>query len=451
MKITQSKTKDLMATLKVEVVEKDYRENVDKILKDYRKKAQMPGFRKGKTPMSIINKQYKTSVTVEQVNRLIQDELYKHITENKVKVLGSPMPIKSEKTIDWEKDVDFSFDFEIGLAPEFDIKISKKDKLTYYNIRADEKLLDQYCNDIAKRYGAMGNVDKSEEGDLVFCKIEQLDIEGNLMKNGIKNEATVSMEFIADKKIKKQFVGVKSADTIKVNVMKAFTNHSDLSAMLNVKHEEIHNLVSEEFQFTIQHISRLTPAKLNKELFDKVYGEGNAKTLKAFRAKIKDEAEMSFVAESDRMLKNDVVNYLLEKNKFEIPDDFLKRWLVQTSEKPITLEQVESEYDMYSKSLRWQLIENKISEHYEIKIEQEEMLSHAKSLISGQMMQYGQPVLDDEKMNEIADSILKKEEERKKIIDQIYDKKTIDVYKSNFKLTDKDISYDDFVKLASEK
>lgn len=451
MKITQSKTKDLMATLKVEVVEKDYRENVDKILKDYRKKAQMPGFRKGKTPMSIINKQYKTSVTVEQVNRLIQDELYKHITENKVKVLGSPMPMKSEKTIDWEKDVDFSFDFEIGLAPEFDIKISKKDKLTYYNIKADEKLLDQYCNDIAKRYGTMGNVDKSAEGDLVFCKIEQLDIEGNLMKNGIKNEATVSMEFIADKKIKKQFVGVKSADTVKVNVMKAFTNNSDLSAMLNVKHEEIHNLVSEEFQFTIQNISRLTPAKLNKELFDKVYGEGNAKTLKAFRAKIKDEAEMSFVAESDRMLKNDVVNYLLEKNKFEIPDDFLKRWLVQTSEKPITLEQVESEYDMYSKSLRWQLIENKISEHYQIKIEQEEMLSHAKSLISGQMMQYGQPVLDDEKMNEIADSVLKKEEERKKIIDQIYDKKTLDVYKSNFKLTDKDISYDDFVKLASEK
>lgn len=451
MKITKSKTKDLMATLKVEVVEKDYRENVDKILKDYRKKAQMPGFRKGKTPMSIINKQYKTSVTVEQVNRLIQDELYKHITENKVKVLGSPMPMKSEKTIDWEKDVDFSFDFEIGLAPEFDIKISKKDKLTYYNIKADEKLLDQYCNDIAKRYGTMGNVDKSAEGDLVFCKIEQLDIEGNLMKNGIKNEATVSMEFIADKKIKKQFVGVKSADTVKVNVMKAFTNNSDLSAMLNVKHEEIHNLVSEEFQFTIQNISRLTPAKLNKELFDKVYGEGNAKTLKAFRAKIKDEAEMSFVAESDRMLKNDVVNYLLEKNKFEIPDDFLKRWLVQTSEKPITLEQVESEYDMYSKSLRWQLIENKISEHYQIKIEQEEMLSHAKSLISGQMMQYGQPVLDDEKMNEIADSVLKKEEERKKIIDQIYDKKTLDVYKSNFKLTDKDISYDDFVKLASEK
>ena len=450
MKITQSKTKDLMAILTVEVVEKDYRENVDKILKDYRKTAEMPGFRKGKTPMSIINKKYKTSVTVEEVNKILQDEMYKHITDNKVKVLGSPMPKKSEKTIDWEKQNDFSFEFEIGLAPDFDVKISKKDKLIYYNIKADEKLLDKYCNDIAKRYGTMGNMEISEEGDLVLCNIEQVDVSGNVMENGIKNEATVSMDFVADKKIKKQFIGVKSGDAFKINVMKAFTNHSDLGAMLNVSHEAIHNLSSEDFQFTVKNINRLTPAKLDKELFDKVYGEGNVQTKKAFRTKIKEEAEMSFVAESDRMLKNDVVTYLLKKNKFDIPDDFLKRWLVQTSEKPVTLQQIESEYDMYSKSLKWQLIENKVNKNFEIKIEQEEIVAHAKTLISKQMMQYSQPVLDDEKLAEIADSILKKEEERKKIIDQIYDQKSLVVYKANFKLTDKDISYDDFVKLASE-
>jgi len=451
MKVTQSKTKDLMATLKVEVVEKDYRENVDKILKDYRKTAVMPGFRKGKTPMSIINKKYKTAVTVEEVNKILQDEMYKHISENKVKVLGSPMPKKSEKAIDWEKDNDFSFEFEIGLAPDFDVKITKKDKLNYYNIKAGEKLLDNYCNDIAKRYGKMGNMDVSEEGDLVFCNIEQIDVDGKVMENGIKNEATVSMDFIADKKIKKQFVGVKSGDSFKINVIKAFTNHSDLGAMLNVKHEAIHNLSSEEFQFTVKNINRLTQAELDVELFDKVYGQGTIKTLKEFRVKIKEEAEMSFVAESDRMLKNDVVSHLLEKNKFDIPDDFLKRWLVQTSEQPITLEQIESEYDMYSKSLKWQLIENKVNEKYDIKIEQEEIITHAKNLISGQMIQYGQPVLDDEKLNEIADSILKKEEERKKIVDQLYDQKSLAVYKENFKLMDKDISYDDFVKLASEK
>ena len=450
MRITQSKTKNLIATLTVEVLEQDYREKVDKILKNYRKTAEMPGFRKGKTPMSIINKKYKTDVTIEEVNKILQDEMYKYITDNKVQVLGSPMPKKSENKIDWEKQNDFTFEFEIGLSPDFDVKISKKDKLTYYNIKADEKLLEQYCNDIAKRYGIMENIEVSEEGDLVFCNIKQVDVDGNVMENGIKNEATVSMDFVADKKIKKQFIGVKSGDAFKINVMKAFTNHSDLSAMLNVSHEAIHNLSSEEFQFTIKNINRLTPAKLDKELFDKVYGEGNVKNTKAFRKKIKEEAEMSFVAESDRMLKNDVVTYLLKKNQFDIPDDFLKRWLVQTSEKPVTIEQIESEYDMYSKSLKWQLIENKINKNFEIKIEQEEIVAQAKTLISRQMMQYGQPVLDDEKLAEIADSILKKEEERKKIIDQIYDQKSLVVYKANFKLTDKDISYDDFVKLASE-
>ena len=451
MRITQSKTKDLMATLTVEVVEKDYRENVDKILKDYRKTAEIPGFRKGKTPMSIINKKHKTAVTVEEVNKILQDEMYKHITDNKVKVLGSPMPKKSEKTIDWEKQNDFSFEFEIGLAPDFDVKISKKDKLTYYNIKADEKLLDQYCNDIAKRYGTMGNMEISEEGDLVLCNIEQVDVDGNVMENGIKNEATISMDFVADKKIKKQFIGVKSGDSFKINVMKAFTNHSDLGSMLNVSHEAIHNLSSEEFQFTVKNINRLTPAKLDKELFDKVYGEGNVKTTKVFRAKIKEEAEMSFVAESDRMLKNDVVTYLLKKNQFDIPDDFLKRWLVQTSEQPITMEMLNTEYDMYSKSLQWQLIENKILENYQIKVTQDDVVAHTKKLIGMQMKQYGQPEGDDAQLTDIATNILKNEEERKKVYDKIFDERTLAVYKENFKLTEKSISYDDFVKLASEK
>ncbi len=451
MKITQSKTKDLMATLKVEVVEKDYRENVDKILKDYRKNAQMPGFRKGKTPISIINKQYKTSVTVEQVNKIIQDELYKHITEKKVKVLGSPMPKKNDKTIDWKNDVDFSFDFEIGLAPDFDVEITEKDKLNYYIIKADEKLVEQYCNDIAKRYGTMQNLDKSEEGDLVFCNIEQLDVDGNVMEKGIKNEATVSMDFIADKKIKKQFTGVKSGEVLKINVIKAFTNHSDLSAMLNVSHESIHNISSEDFQFIVKKISRLTPAKLDKVLFDKVYGEGNVKTLKAFKTKITEETEMSFIAESDRMLKNDVVTYLLDKNKLNLPNNFLKRWLVQTSENPTTLEKVESEYEIYSKSLKWQLLENKILKRYDIKVTQEDVESHTKELIAMQMKQYGQPEGDEKQLTDITNNILKNEEERKKVYDQIFDKRTLTVYKEHFKLTEKTVTYDEFVKLASEK
>ena len=450
MNLTQSKAKDLMATITVDVVANDYTEKVDKVLKDYRKTAEVPGFRKGKTPMGIINKKYRTSVVVEEVNKLIQNELYKHITEEKVRVLGSPMPMDDTK-IDWENDVDFKFVYEIGLAPEFDVKITAKDKLNYQKIKADAKLVDGYCTDIAKRYGKMSNPEVSEEGDLVFCSINQLDVDGNVMENGIKNEATVSMDHIADKKIKKQFIGVKADDVILVNVMKAFTNHSDLGAMLSVSHDAIHNLTSEEFQFTIKNINRLAPADLNVELFDKVYGEGTVKDVKEFREKIQAEAEGQFVAESDRMLKNDVVTYFIEKLKLQMPDDFLKRWLVQTSEQPITMEMLETEYDMYSKSLQWQLIENKILENYEIKVSQDDIIAHTKKLIGMQMKQYGQPEGDDAQLTDIATGILKNEEEKKKIYDQIFDERTLAVYKENFKLTEKSISYDDFVKLASAK
>jgi len=450
MNLTQSKAKDLMATITVDVVANDYTEKVYKVLKDYRKTAEVPGFRKGKTPMGIINKKYRTSVVVEEVNKLIQNELYKHITEEKVRVLGSPMPMDDTK-IDWENDVDFKFVYEIGLAPEFDVKITAKDKLNYQKIKADAKLVDGYCTDIAKRYGKMSNPEVSEEGDLVFCSINQLDVDGNVMENGIKNEATVSMDHIADKKIKKQFIGVKADDVILVNVMKAFTNHSDLGAMLSVSHDAIHNLTSEEFQFTIKNINRLAPADLNVELFDKVYGEGTVKDVKEFREKIQAEAEGQFVAESDRMLKNDVVTYFIEKLKLQMPDDFLKRWLVQTSEQPITMEMLETEYDMYSKSLQWQLIENKILENYEIKVSQDDIIAHTKKLIGMQMKQYGQPEGDDAQLTDIATGILKNEEEKKKIYDQIFDERTLAVYKENFKLTEKSISYDDFVKLASAK
>ena len=450
MKITQSKAKDLMATITVEVVVADYTEKVDKVLKDYRKTADVPGFRKGKTPMAIINKKYRTSVIVEEVNKLLQDELYKHISAEKVRVLGSPMPI-DETPIDWENNEDFTFQYEVGLAPDFDVKITAKDKLNYYKIKADAKLVDGYCTDIAKRYGKMSNPEVSVEGDLIFCAISQLDVDGNVMSNGISNEATVAMEYIADAKVKKQFVGVKKDDVLKVNVMKAFTNHSDLGSMLNVSHDALHNLTSEEFQFTVKNINQLAPAELTTELFDKVYGEGKVKDIKEFKAKVQAEAEGQFVGESDRMLKNDIVTYFIEKLKLQMPDDFLKRWLVQTSEQPITMEMLATEYDMYAKSLQWQLIENKILENYEVKVTQEDVLNQTKKLIGSQMKQYGQPESDDAQLTDIATNILKNEEERKKIYDQIFDERTLVVYKENFKLTEKNVTYDEFVKLASGK
>ena len=450
MKITQSKVKKMISTLTVEVSESDYLENVKSVLKKYRKDAVIPGFRKGKTPMSIIEKQYKTSATVDEVNKILQDNLYKHITENKIRVLGSPLP-KTNTEIDWINDIDFIFEYEIGLAPEFDVKITNKDKLTYYNIKADTKLVDGYCNDIAKRYGKMSNPPKSVDGDLVFCSINQLDVNGSIMINGISNDATVSMDIILDKKIKKKFIGLQSGDKLILNVMKVFTNHTDLAAMLKITHEQLHALNSDLFEFTVKQINRLAPAEFNKDLFDKVYGDETVNNLKEFKQKITEEAEKSFIVESDRMFKNDVVMYLVDKIKLEIPDEFLKKWLVQTSEKPLTIEQVESDYPMYSKSLKWQLLENRILENNEIKINNEDLLDFTISHVERQMKQYGQASTDEKKVLEIAENILKNEDEKKKISDQLFDEKTLFIYKESFKLNQKSISYDDFVKLASEK
>ncbi len=439
-----------MATISVEVKPTDYNNKVAKVLLDYRKTAEIPGFRKGKTPMGIINKKYRTSVVAEEVNRLLQDELYKYITSEKLRVWGSPMPVES-KAVDWQNDEDFNFVYELGLAPEFDVNITSKDKLSYYKIEADTKLVEGYCIDIAKKYGKMSTPEVSVKGDLVFCTIEQLDVTGKVMGNGIKNDATVSMDHIADPKIKKQFIGLKISDIISVNVLEAFKNHTDLAAMLNVDHAAIHNLTSKEFRFTVKNVNRLEPAELNTELFDKVYGPGKVKNEKEFKAKVKLEAEGQFVGESDRMLKNDVVAYLIDKLKLDMPNDFLKRWLVQTSEQPITMEMLAKEYDMYAKSLQWQLIENKILEKFSIKVTQDDVLAHAKILIGTQMKQYGQPEGDDKQLTEIANNILKNEEERKKLYDHIFDERTLAVYKQNFKLSEKSISYNDFVKLASEK
>ena len=450
MKITQGKAKNMMTTIKIEVTESDYSEKVTDILKRYRKDAVVPGFRKGKTPMSIIEKQYKTSVVVDEVNKLLQDSLYKHITENKVKVLGSPMPL-SDNEIDWKNNSDFIFEYEVGLAPEFDVKISKKDKLDFYKIEADKKLVDNYCNDIAKRYGKMSNPSKSIAGDLVYCLIQQLDSNGNIDSSGISNEATVSIDTIKEKKYQKMFIGVEPDVKFNLNVKKVFSNKSDLSAMLKISQGELENLSNDLFEFTIIRINRLAPAVFDNELFNKVYPDGKIKNFKEFKNKIKEEAEKSFEVESDRMLKNDVVLYLVDKIKFDLPDEFLMRWLVKSSEKPLTIDQVKQDYPQYSKSLKWQLIENKILEEHKVKVDNDDLINFTKEIVKKQMQQYGQAISDDKQIADIAENILKNEDERKRISNQLFDEKTLVIYKELFKLNQKSISYDDFVKLATEK
>ena len=449
MKITHSDPINLVSVISMKIIEKDYKEQVEKNLKNYQKTTLVPGFRKGKTPMQIIIKKYKKAVLIDEINKLIQSELYKYISSDKLQILGSPISI--EDNVNWDQDKDFLFKYEVGLAPKFDVDISNKDKLDYYNINVDKKLIDKYCDDIAKRNGKMINPDISKEGDLIFCNIQQLNDNKEIIKNGIKNDATVSMDYISDQKIKKKFIGVSEGDVIDLDIKKSFTNLSDLAAMLNIKQEEINQMKFNQFRFIVNKINRMSSADLNLDLFEKVYGKGSVKNLKEFKLKIKEEAESQFNIESDRMLKNDVVIYLLSKLKLEMPDDFLKKWLLKNSEKPLDPSVLERDYENYVKSLQWQLIENKIIEKYQLKVDEDEVKNHVKGLVKVQMKQYGQIYDDETKLDEIVHNILQNDDERKKIYDQIYDKKTLLIYKDKFKLKEKSISYDDFVKLASEK
>lgn len=446
MNITQESIDDLNALLKVQINQDDYQEKVNAVIQNYRKTASIPGFRKGKVPVGQIKKMHGKAILIEEVNKLIQEGIYNYITENKLEVLGNPLPLT--KDVDWDHATNFDFEFEMGLSPQFKVKMTKKSKFDYLRIEADKKMLDHYTTDTTKRYGSMTHPEKSEKTDLMMGEFTQLDAQGNVLERGIKHSASVALDVVTDKKAQKALIGLMQDDEVVIKITNKFS--SDLSHMLNISKEQAQELNS-DFRFIVKSISRMTPAEMNQELFDKVFGKDAVKNEKEFKAKMKEEIEKSFVSESDNKLKNDVILHLIEKTKIELPDAFLKKWLVQTNEKGLTEEQVEAEYDQYSKSLKWQLIENKIIKDNELEVKHEDVVGHTKEMIIQNFAKYGQPAPEDKKLDEIAAQVLTNEEERKKVYNQLYDVKTLTLYKEKFMLKDKTVTYDEFVKLASQQ
>lgn len=446
MDITLEKVDALNAKLKLKLTSEDYHDKVEEVIVNYRKTASIPGFRKGKVPIGQVRKMIGKSVLIDEVNKLLQEAIYKHITENKVEVLGNPLPLTSE--VDWDNATEFTFEYEMGLAPQFKVNLDKKDKFDFLKIIADKKMVEHYVNDMAKRYGKMTQPTKSEKTDLMMGEFNQLDVDGNFLDGGINHAASVALDIIKDKKAQKALIGLAEGDQVKLRINKDFSN--DAHHMLNIKKEELENLDA-DFNFKVNKISRMDPAELNQELFDKTFGKDTVKNEKEFRAKIKEEVEKSFISESDNKLKNDVILHLIKKIKMSLPDNFLKKWLVTTNEKGLTAEQVEAEYEQYSKSLKWQLIENKIIKEHNLEVKNEDVLAHAKEIIVSNFAQYGQPAPEDKQLEEIAVKVLGNEDERKKIYNQLYDVKTMALYKEKFTLKEKEVTYDEFVKLASEK
>lgn len=450
MKVIREDVDALNANLQVQVSPEDYQSKVKSILEKHRKTAKTPGFRPGQVPMGLIQKQYGKSVLLDELNRIVNESLYRFINENKIEILGNPIP-KEGKEVEgsFEKPENFVFDYQIGLSPNVSVNLTNKSKYDYVKVKVDDTLIDKQLEDLRRRYGKLSSGESVGEKDLVLAQFVELNDEGSIKEGGILHSSTISMEFVEDKATEKSLLGAKIGDKIAVNPANVSRGGKDTAAMLGIKEEQLES-VSDKFQMLITEIKKMELAELNQELYDKLFGEGVISTEKELRSRISDDLANMFVNDSDRLLTKSIYEDLLENTKVELPGSFLKRWIKLSNEKPITDEQIEQDFDAYAKSLKWQLIQKNIFITNDIKLEQQEALEYTKGLLVSNYAQYGIPAPEDAELTKSAIDVLKNQEEANRIYDMLAEAKLMNYFKTTVKLTEKEVSYDDFVALASK-
>ena len=436
MDITRENIDDLNAVVKVAIAKDDYSDKVEKILQDYRKSANIPGFRKGNVPMGLVKKQYGKAVLVDEVNKLLQDALNKYLTEEKLDVLGNPLP-KPQEDLDWDAD-NFSFEFELGLAPAFEINLKSKKPITHYNIVADDKMIDEQIDRIQKQYGKLIAKDVVEEDN------EITGVFINEEKN-INNRTTFTLDKLKGKKNSAKFIGAKVGDVLELKTKGLFEDDHDLMNHLKIEHDDAHGL-DIDVTFTIDEANTREKAELNQDLFDKLFGKDNVKTVDELKNKIKVDSEKQFVQQSDQKLLNDITEYLVENTKFDLPASFLKKWIQVTGENPLTDEQAVEEYEKSEKGLRYQLIEGKVMDENELMVSYDELKDFAKDYVRSQMAQFGQTNPDEKTLDEISGRVLSNQEEAKRLSEQLMSQKLVALYKEKANLKAKKVTYEEFVK-----
>jgi len=436
MNITRENVDALNAVVKVDIAKEDYITKVEKILTDYRKTANIPGFRKGHVPMGMVKKQYGKAVLVDEVNKLLQDALNKYLTEEKLDVLGQPLP-KPQDNIDWDSDA-FSFEFELGLAPEFEVDLNSKKPIDQYVITADDKMIDEQVERIQKQYGKLISQNEVEADSNItgVYKNEERNIE---------NTVTLTLDKFKGKATEKQFIGAKVGDVIALNTKGLYEDEHDLMHALKLGHDDVHGLAF-EVTFTITEISKSELADLDQELFDRLFGKGNVNSVTELKEKIKEDAEKQFKQQADQKLLNDVTEYLVENTKFDLPSKFLQKWMQTAGEKPMDSDQAQEEYERSEKSLRYQLIEGKLITDNNIQVTIEDIKGHAKEMIRVQMAQFGQLNPTDKELDDIAARVLSNQDEARRISEQLISQKLITLYKEKANLKVKELTYENFVK-----
>lgn len=447
MNITKENINDLNAVLKVQVEKNDYEEKVEKVLKDYRKKANIKGFRPGMVPIGLVRKMYGKAVQLDEINKLVSESIQKYLGDEKIEILGDPLPKSDENDlIDLDNQEDFTFSFELGLAPSFELKLTKKNKVPYYEIAVSDEMKDKFVQNYARRFGEFVKAESTTENDLVKGNVEAIDENGNSLPEGPAAEDTsLAINVIKDEEIKNLFLGKAAGDAIDFDIKKALPNEGEIAGFLKKQKDEVKD-INGNFRFTITEISHFESAPIGSELFDKIYGEGVVSTEEEFMNKIVEEISANLKLESDFKLAADIKKTTLDKTEFELPEDFLKRWLLKVNENTTT-EQIEKEFDSFKNDLKWQLIRNKVARENEIRISEEELLKEAEIVTRNQFRQYGLYYATDEQITNFARETLKREDDARRIADKILDEKVISLIKEMVKIETKNVTDEEFNKL----
>ncbi|MDB5132249.1 MAG: trigger factor [Mucilaginibacter sp.] len=447
MNISQEKIDNLNAVVKININPEDYQPRVDKAIKEQAKKAKIAGFRPGMVPPSHIKRMYGKSILVDEINNMLSDTLNKYIEDEKLEVLGQPLPkVEDIKEYNWDFADNFEFNYEVGLAPEFNIDFSSKDKLTKYIIKVDDETLASRIKNIRRSYGKMTNPDVSADDDVLYAELTQLSPDGSVFEDGITNTASVRLDQVEDKKIKASLIGLKKDDEVVLDIQKAFNNDAaKVAGLLKIDEETAADLKS-KFSLKVKNVNRLEESDLNQEFFDKLFGEGTVTTEAEFRAKITEELEAMMVQDAERKLQDDIYQYGLDKVQFELPDEFLKRWLKATNEK-LTEEELSGGYKDFAQNLKWTLIENKIVKENNLEIKYEEVFALAKERLNQQFRMYSPQGIDEAQLGQYTVQYLQNKENANKIFEDVKALKVFDYIQSVITLDKKEILFSDFSKL----
>ena len=445
MNITFENPDKVNGLMTITVEENDYKENVEKALKDYRKKANVPGFRPGQVPMGMIKRMYGNAVKMDAINRVVGQEMYKYVQENKIQMLGEPLPHEGNEAVDIEKEAPYTFQFDLAVAPEINVKLSGHDKVDYLTIEVDDKLIDQQVQMYASRSGSYKKADDYQENDLLKGDLRELDVE-----NGIElSEAVVMPSYIKNEDQKKLFEGAKLGDIITFNPRKAYQSDAELASFLKVEKADLGHHAG-EFTYQITEISRFTPAEVNQELFDQVYGKDAVKDEKEFRERVAAEIQAQLQQNSDWKFLQDLRKHCEKKaGKLEWPDELLKRIMKQNNPDKGD-EYVEKNYEGSIKELTWHLIKEQLVSEHEIKISDDEVKAAAREAARAQFAQYGMSNIPDEYLDNYAQDMLKKEENVQGFVDRAIDQKLISVMKNVVKLNEKTVTLDEFNELMAQ-